>query len=436
MRDDFSADTKDILSRRAGARCSNPGCRKLTSGPAQELSKAINIGVAAHIKAASPGGPRFDRSLSKIGRSSIDNGVWLCQSCAKLVDSDPNRFSVSLLNRWKKQAERIARLQLDGSRAQFETPPSVFELISIVELRAKKIHQAMQRRKAQALRIFEEGKWRTISKDFPIPDTRDLLSNEDPSNRILAMFARDNGGSIATNHPWFGISSVYGLAMELNALTRCFKELHTFHVTALRSGNYVAAHEAVSEIHTLLDDYRTLSTPPGIYWPNPIHYCIPLNALAADSLIQNRELNARAAGSLIQNRELNAEAADSLIQNRELNALAADSLIQNRELNAEATDSLIQNRKLNAEVAGSLMQNYYNASAADRMIQIRELYPGKIPRSMKSRIPITLSQHYLLLTEGDDEEDWNRALGFAKEAFKNRALGFAKEGFKRGLYVH
>jgi hypothetical protein len=310
------------------------------------------------------------------------------------VDSDPNRFSVSLLNRWKKQAERIARLQLDGSRAQFETPPSVFELISIVELRAKKIHQAMQRRKAQALRIFEEGKWRTISKDFPIPDTRDLLSNEDPSNRILAMFARDNGGSIATNHPWFGISSVYGLAMELNALTRCFKELHTFHVTALRSGNYVAAHEAVSEIHTLLDDYRTLSTPPGIYWPNPIHYCIPLNALAADSLIQNRELN------------------------------------------AEATDSLIQNRKLNAEVAGSLMQNYYNASAADRMIQIRELYPGKIPRSMKSRIPITLSQHYLLLTEGDDEEDWNRALGFAKEAFKNRALGFAKEGFKRGLYVH
>jgi hypothetical protein len=53
MRDDFDEKTKEILSRRVGLRCSNPNCRKLTTGPQTDPSKAINIGVAAHITVAS-----------------------------------------------------------------------------------------------------------------------------------------------------------------------------------------------------------------------------------------------------------------------------------------------------------------------------------------------------------------------------------------------
>jgi hypothetical protein len=33
MRDDFTQSTKELLARRVNLRCSNPGCRKPTSGP-------------------------------------------------------------------------------------------------------------------------------------------------------------------------------------------------------------------------------------------------------------------------------------------------------------------------------------------------------------------------------------------------------------------
>jgi len=54
MRDDFNQDIKWILAQRAGNRCSNPSCRRPTSGPRTEDAMAVNIGVAAHIHAAPP----------------------------------------------------------------------------------------------------------------------------------------------------------------------------------------------------------------------------------------------------------------------------------------------------------------------------------------------------------------------------------------------
>ena len=56
MRDDFPRAAVETLAKRVGNRCANPGCRKLTSGPHTEGEKALNVGVAAHITAASPVG--------------------------------------------------------------------------------------------------------------------------------------------------------------------------------------------------------------------------------------------------------------------------------------------------------------------------------------------------------------------------------------------
>lgn len=86
-------------------RCSNPGCRRPTSGPQVRNDKALSIGVAAHITAASPGGPRFNAALTIDQRISITNGVWLCQNCAKLVDNDELRYSAETLSLWKQDAE-------------------------------------------------------------------------------------------------------------------------------------------------------------------------------------------------------------------------------------------------------------------------------------------------------------------------------------------
>ena len=113
-RDEFSKQTQDTLAKRVGVRCSNPMCRKLTTGPRTESHHIVNIGVGAHITAASLGGPRYDPSLTQEQRQSPENGIWLCQNCAKLVDNDPLRYPEQLLRAWKTQAEASALAALEG----------------------------------------------------------------------------------------------------------------------------------------------------------------------------------------------------------------------------------------------------------------------------------------------------------------------------------
>ena len=97
MRDDFPPSVIEQLARRVGFCCSNPGCQRPTSGPRAEPQKSINIGVAAHITAASEGGPRYDENLTSAERRSITNGIWLCQNHAKMIDDDEIRYTRDLL---------------------------------------------------------------------------------------------------------------------------------------------------------------------------------------------------------------------------------------------------------------------------------------------------------------------------------------------------
>jgi nucleoside phosphorylase/predicted NACHT family NTPase len=121
MRDDFPEDVKRTVAARVGNRCSRPDCRALTSGPQVDPSKALNVGVAAHITAASPGGPRFNPSLTSKERRSANNAIWLCQNCGKLVDNDQARFTEGELRRWKQIAEAEA-LSLIGKTAMPADP--------------------------------------------------------------------------------------------------------------------------------------------------------------------------------------------------------------------------------------------------------------------------------------------------------------------------
>ena len=107
-RDDFKQNTKRSLADRVNHHCSNPKCNAPTSGPQEDADKALNVGVAAHISGAAPGGPRYDVTMTSQQRSSITNGIWLCQTCAKLIDSDEKYFNIEMLTRWKKNAEQSA----------------------------------------------------------------------------------------------------------------------------------------------------------------------------------------------------------------------------------------------------------------------------------------------------------------------------------------
>jgi hypothetical protein len=73
----------------------------------------VDVGVAAHITAAAKGGKRFDPHMSKEERRSVENGIWLCQIHAKLVDDAPERFTIELLREWKRLSEQAARLEIE-----------------------------------------------------------------------------------------------------------------------------------------------------------------------------------------------------------------------------------------------------------------------------------------------------------------------------------
>ena len=102
-RDDFSNTVKRLLAQRAGYICSFPNCNKITSFPSiTENEKAINNGVASHITAAAPNGPRYDSRLSEEERSSFSNGIWLCTEHSFLIDKDYSSYSAEELREWKK----------------------------------------------------------------------------------------------------------------------------------------------------------------------------------------------------------------------------------------------------------------------------------------------------------------------------------------------
>lgn len=124
MRDDFPATVKAQVAARVGHVCSNPRCRQPTSGPSEAGKAVTNVGVAAHITAASPEGPRFDPTLAPEQRRGADNALWLCQRCGKAVDDDDATYTCDTLRGWKAQAEVAARDAIERGPRQ-DQPPQV-----------------------------------------------------------------------------------------------------------------------------------------------------------------------------------------------------------------------------------------------------------------------------------------------------------------------
>lgn len=129
-RDEFPEPVKKILEQRVNSICSNPNCKRGTKGPRTD-GKVVNNGVAAHICAAAPNGPRYDKNMTSEQRMSQENGIWLCQSCSTIIDRDKDLYTVDLLRSWKSEAEERARKGLvqpiyestflkDNSEIQFD----------------------------------------------------------------------------------------------------------------------------------------------------------------------------------------------------------------------------------------------------------------------------------------------------------------------------
>lgn len=127
MRDDFTAATRTKLALQAGYRCSY--CDVVTSGPSDESPTAVvKTGMAAHIHAASPGGPRFLDTMTPAERKDIRNGIWMCRNHGTLVDEDHYAYTAESLRDMKRlHLVRIAKEQA-GRNANAATKQELIAL--------------------------------------------------------------------------------------------------------------------------------------------------------------------------------------------------------------------------------------------------------------------------------------------------------------------
>jgi hypothetical protein len=90
--------------KRLFARCQNqcafPDCLL----PIAEENGNIT-GIICHIKAARPGGPRYDPAQTEEERHSFDNLMLLCARHSKVIDSEPQEYTVSRLLEMKQNHE-------------------------------------------------------------------------------------------------------------------------------------------------------------------------------------------------------------------------------------------------------------------------------------------------------------------------------------------
>jgi hypothetical protein len=120
----FSNNTVEALKKRAAFICSNPDCKKLTVSPdLNSDTSVIYIGRAAHICAASPGGPRYDANMTDQERASITNAIFLCANCADMIDdNNGDSFTKELLTQWKNDHENWTIANLNKP---FNSQPTV-----------------------------------------------------------------------------------------------------------------------------------------------------------------------------------------------------------------------------------------------------------------------------------------------------------------------
>lgn len=114
MRKDFLPKDKIKLAQRSGYICSYPSCEMVTIAPNEEGDdKTSSVGMACHIYAASDGinAKRINPELTDEQLSDISNGIWMCYTHGKLIDTDEHRFSAELLKEWKRINESIASLR-------------------------------------------------------------------------------------------------------------------------------------------------------------------------------------------------------------------------------------------------------------------------------------------------------------------------------------
>lgn len=107
---DFKKPVIDRLAKRAAYHCSNCQISTLSASESDDIGYS-HTGQAAHIIAASPNGPRAEINISITEKSSITNGIYLCQICAKSIDANRGTdYPPERLRQMKTHHEQLTRI--------------------------------------------------------------------------------------------------------------------------------------------------------------------------------------------------------------------------------------------------------------------------------------------------------------------------------------
>ena len=104
-RKDISAPEKHILFMKSGGFCAFPNCETKLIEKSTKKDDATVLAEVAHIVADSRQGPRGKESLSAANRAKHSNLILLCRKHHKIIDSQPNTYSVAVLKQMKYDHE-------------------------------------------------------------------------------------------------------------------------------------------------------------------------------------------------------------------------------------------------------------------------------------------------------------------------------------------
>jgi len=111
----ISTKTRVMLWGRAAGRCSLPDCRRALVLDETETDDPSLVGEACHIVAESESGPRGVSALTREERDKYGNLILMCAVHHKMIDDQPNHFSVPVLHTMKATHEQFVGESFDAN---------------------------------------------------------------------------------------------------------------------------------------------------------------------------------------------------------------------------------------------------------------------------------------------------------------------------------
>lgn len=124
----YTHGTLIALGQRSGGLCYWPGCPERVTVDINDVSRFVL--QIAHIRAAEPGGTRYDPAMTNDDRRDIRNLILLCYPHHVIADdkAQARTFTVQVLHRWKAQREASPREAM--KRLREVTPAALTQAVA------------------------------------------------------------------------------------------------------------------------------------------------------------------------------------------------------------------------------------------------------------------------------------------------------------------